>query len=108
MHRVRAGSLRFNGRDITELASHRFCEAGIAIVPEGRRLFTQMTVLDNLELGSFIASAKAHRKASLEHVLSLFPVLKVKLDSPRSEEHTSELPSLMRISYAVFCLNKNT
>src|SRR3546814_12308312 len=41
-----------------------------------------MTVLDNLELGSFIASAKAHRKASLEHVLSLFPVLKVKLDSP--------------------------
>src|SRR3546814_1694404 len=59
-----------------------FCEAGIAIVPEGRRLFTQMTVLDNLELGSFIASAKAHRKASLEHVLSLFPVLKVKLDSP--------------------------
>ncbi|WP_397408118.1 ABC transporter ATP-binding protein [Polaromonas sp.] len=82
MHRVRAGSLHFNGRDITELASHRFCEAGIAIVPEGRRLFTQMTVLDNLELGSFIASAKAHRKASLEHVLSLFPVLKVKLDSP--------------------------
>ena len=82
MHRVRAGSLRFNGRDITELASHRFCEAGIAIVPEGRRLFTQMTVLDNLELGSFIASAKAHRKASLAHVLSLFPVLKVKLDSP--------------------------
>lgn len=82
MHRVRAGSLRFNGRDITELASHRFCEAGIAIVPEGRRLFTQMTVLDNLELGSFIRKAKAHRKASLEQVLSLFPALKVKLDSP--------------------------
>lgn len=82
MHRVREGSLRFNTQDITELANHRFCEAGIAIVPEGRRLFTQMTVLDNLELGSFIASAKAHRKASLAHVLSLFPVLKVKLDSP--------------------------
>src|SRR3546814_10661925 len=41
-----------------------------------------MTVRDNRELGSFMASAKAHRKASLEHVLSLFPVLKVKLDSP--------------------------
>lgn len=54
LHRVREGSLRFNGKDITQLASHRFCEAGIAIVPEGRRLFTQMTVLDNLELGSFI------------------------------------------------------
>ena len=82
LHRVREGSLRFNGRDITALASHKFCDAGIAIVPEGRRLFTQMTVLDNLELGSFIAKAKAHRKASLELVLSLFPALKLKLDSP--------------------------
>ena len=82
LHRVREGSLRFNGRDITQLASHKFCDAGIAIVPEGRRLFTQMTVLDNLELGSFIAKAKAHRKASLELVLSLFPALEVKLDSP--------------------------
>jgi branched-chain amino acid transport system ATP-binding protein len=82
MHRVREGSLRFNGRDITQLASHRFCEAGIAIVPEGRRLFTQMTVFDNLELGSFIPKAKAHRKESMELVLSLFPALKAKLESP--------------------------
>ncbi len=81
MHRVREGSLRFNGQDITQLPSHRFCEAGIAIVPEGRRLFTQMTVLDNLELGSFIAKAKAHRKESLAQVLSLFPILEVKLHS---------------------------
>ena len=82
LQRIRDGSLRFNGQDITRLASHRFCEAGIAIVPEGRRLFTQMTVLDNLELGSFIAKAKLHRKASLELVLALFPALKVKLQSP--------------------------
>ena len=82
IHRVRAGSLNFNGRDVTQLDSHRFCEAGIAIVPEGRRLFTQMTVRDNLELGSFIASAKAKRAESLDYVLSLFPILKVKLQSP--------------------------
>ena len=82
LHRVKSGSLRFNGQDITQLASHKFCDAGIAIVPEGRRLFTQMTVYDNLELGSFIAKAKVHRKASLELVLSLFPALKVKLQSP--------------------------
>ena len=82
LQRLREGSLRFNGQDITRLASHRFCDAGIAIVPEGRRLFTQMTVLDNLELGSFIAKAKLHRKASLELVLALFPALKVKLHSP--------------------------
>ncbi len=82
LQRIREGSLRFNGRDITRLANHRFCEAGIAIVPEGRRLFTRMSVFDNLELGSFIAKAKVHRKASLELVLSLFPVLKARLDSP--------------------------
>jgi branched-chain amino acid transport system ATP-binding protein len=81
LHQVREGSLRFDGQDITRLASHRFCAAGIAIVPEGRRLFTQMSVLDNLELGSFIAKAKVHRQASLELVLSLFPVLKTKLSS---------------------------
>ena len=82
IHRVREGRLRFNGRDITQLASHKFCEAGIAIVPEGRRLFIGMTVLDNLELGSFIAPAKAHRRQSLEQVLQLFPALEVRLQSP--------------------------
>ena len=82
IHRVREGRLRFNGRDITQLASHKFCEAGIAIVPEGRRLFTGMTVRDNLELGSFIASAKAHRHQSLALVLQLFPALEARLKSP--------------------------
>jgi branched-chain amino acid transport system ATP-binding protein len=81
LHAVKSGTLMFRGQDITRLASHRFCEAGIAIVPEGRRLFTQMSVLENLELGSFIASAKAHRAQRLEQVLTLFPVLKVKLHS---------------------------
>ncbi len=79
---VRTGAMRFNGEDITRLPPHQFCERGIAIVPEGRRLFTQMTVLDNLELGSFIPKAKARRQASLDWVLSLFPALTVKLDSP--------------------------
>jgi len=81
LHAVKSGQLRFGGRDITRLESHRFCEAGIAIVPEGRRLFTQMTVLDNLELGSFLPAAKARRAERLERVLSLFPALKVKLPS---------------------------
>jgi branched-chain amino acid transport system ATP-binding protein len=81
LHRARAGSLHFEGQDITQLPSHRFCASGIAIVPEGRRLFTQMTVLDNLELGSYIAQAKAHRAESLAGVLALFPALQAKLHS---------------------------
>ena len=82
LHRVSAGRLRFNGEDVTALAGHRFCAAGIAIVPEGRRLFTQMTVRDNLELGSFIPRAKANRARTLERVLSLFPALEAKLHQP--------------------------
>ena len=77
--RAHGGSLRLNGKDITRLASHKFCAAGIAIVPEGRRLFTGMSVLDNLELGSFTPAAKARRAQSLAQVLALFPMLEQKL-----------------------------
>jgi branched-chain amino acid transport system ATP-binding protein len=82
LHRALAGQLRFNGRDITQLASHRFCEAGIAIVPEGRRLFTGMSVRDNLELGSYLPGPKKQRAESLEKVLALFPALREKLEQP--------------------------
>ncbi len=83
--RARAGALVFEGQDITALPPHRFCEAGIAVVPEGRRLFTGMSVLENLELGSYLPVAKAHRKESLEAALELFPALGPKLASPAGE-----------------------
>jgi branched-chain amino acid transport system ATP-binding protein len=73
------GRIEFEGRDIAALAPHRFCEAGIALVPEGRRLFASMSVLENLEIGSLLPAAKAKRAQSLESVLALFPALKVKL-----------------------------
>ncbi len=53
----------------------RFCDEGVAIVPEGRRLFTTMTVRENLELGSYRAGAKAARRASLDRVAAMFPPL---------------------------------
>jgi branched-chain amino acid transport system ATP-binding protein len=81
LHRARGGRIVFDGQDVTQLASHRFCAAGIAIVPEGRRLFTGMSVQDNLELGSYLPQAKAHRAASLARVLALFPALERKLQS---------------------------
>ena len=82
VHKASAGDMTFHGQDIAQLPSHLFCEAGIAIVPEGRRLFTGMSVLENLELGSYIASAKTHRKTTLEQVVTLFPALKEKLPQP--------------------------
>jgi branched-chain amino acid transport system ATP-binding protein len=82
---ARAGRIVFLGEEITRLPPHRFCEAGIAVVPEGRRLFTSMTVLENLELGSTTPRAKAERSASLDAALELFPALLEKLASPAGE-----------------------
>jgi len=77
--RARAGTIQLDGRDITRLPPHRFCAEGIAIVPEGRRLFATMSVLENLELGSLLPRSRAQRSSSLEHALALFPALKAKL-----------------------------
>jgi len=79
------GRIVLDGRDITALPPHRFCEAGIAVVPEGRRLFGSMTVLENLEIGSILAAAKARRAESLAAVLALFPALKPKLGQAAGE-----------------------
>jgi branched-chain amino acid transport system ATP-binding protein len=83
--RARAGTIRLDGRDVTALPPHRFCEAGIALVPEGRRLFTGMSVRENLELGSYLPAARRQRQASLDAVLDLFPVLHEKLASVAGE-----------------------
>ncbi|MBL8346505.1 MAG: ABC transporter ATP-binding protein [Rubrivivax sp.] len=83
--RAKAGRMVFEGRDITALPAHRFCEAGIAIVPEGRRLFGSMSVLENLEIGSILPAAKAKRAESLARVLALCPALKEKLGQAAGE-----------------------
>ncbi|HEX4233483.1 MAG TPA: ABC transporter ATP-binding protein [Caldimonas sp.] len=82
---ARAGGIVFEGRDITRLPAHRFCAAGIAVVPEGRRLFAGMTVRENLELGSILPAARAARRESLAAALELFPALREKLASPAGE-----------------------
>jgi branched-chain amino acid transport system ATP-binding protein len=82
LNRVASGSLTIDGRNLVRLPAHRFCDCGIAIVPEGRRLFTGMTVRENLELGSYRAAARAERQASLERVFAIFPVLRERLDAP--------------------------
>src|SRR4051812_23502883 len=85
LHRARGGRLALDGHDLRKLPPHRFCASGIAIVPEGRRLFARMTVRENLELGSFLPRAKAHRAASLADVLELFPALATRLGSRAGE-----------------------
>lgn len=73
---LRSGSITMDGKNLTSLKSHEICQYGIAIVPEGRRLFPQMTVLDNLDIGSYIPGARVRHAESLERVYQLFPKLK--------------------------------
>jgi branched-chain amino acid transport system ATP-binding protein len=71
----RAGRVRFAGRDITGWDSHRVCELGVAHVAEGRQIFPNLSVLDNLELGAFLKRARAAAPRALQQVLELFPRL---------------------------------
>jgi branched-chain amino acid transport system ATP-binding protein len=71
-----SGSVRFQGVEISRLPAHQVCGHGIAVVPEGRRLFTGMTVEENLEIGCYVPSARARRDESLEQVFSIFPILR--------------------------------
>ena len=74
--RPRAGAIRWKGEDLSRVAAHLVVERGLAMVPEGRRLFGGMTVEENLTLGAFAARARSGRQASLERVYALFPILR--------------------------------
>jgi branched-chain amino acid transport system ATP-binding protein len=71
----RAGTIRWEGHTITVEPPQRIVEHGVALVPEGRRLFARMTVRENLELGAFTRRAQTARRAQLDRVYKLFPRL---------------------------------
>jgi branched-chain amino acid transport system ATP-binding protein len=82
VHAVASGRLVVGGRDITREPPHRFCDQGIAIVPEGRRLFVNLSVRENLELGGYRGGARRMRAESMRAVCALFPALAERLEVP--------------------------
>jgi len=74
--RPRSGTIEFMGQRIDRLPAHKIVELGIAHVPEGRRLFPKMTVLENLEMGAYTKRAREKFEDTLEWVFSIFPRLK--------------------------------
>lgn len=80
INRARRGSIIFEGVELTNLAGHRTCRQGIAIVPEGRRLFPFLSVQENLDLGAFNREARRHQQESLAWVHELFPRLSERRD----------------------------
>ena len=73
--RLTSGTITFMGTDITSMRPYKVTDLGIAHVPEGRQVFPEMTVQENLEIGAYVPRAKAERGRTLELVFSIFPVL---------------------------------
>lgn len=72
------GSIRFDGKPIERQPVHKIVELGVSMVPEGRRLFPEMSVLENLELGAFTRKARETRDQMMQQVFGVFPILKAR------------------------------
>jgi branched-chain amino acid transport system ATP-binding protein len=72
--------IHLSGNELTELSAHQIVEAGLALVPEGRGIFGELTVRENLALGAFAKRAREAEKQNLERVIDLFPKLAERLD----------------------------
>jgi branched-chain amino acid transport system ATP-binding protein len=75
LHRPPAGSIALEGDPIHTVPAHRIVERGVLLVPEGRRLFGEMSVLENLEVGAFTGRARWQRERTLREVFEIFPIL---------------------------------
>jgi branched-chain amino acid transport system ATP-binding protein len=73
--RLTGGSITFLGQNIAALPPYKIAALGIAHVPEGRQVFPELTVTENLEIGAYIPGAKAERSRTMERVFTIFPVL---------------------------------
>ncbi len=74
------GSIHFDGQDITRLSSHETVELGITLIPEGRQLFPDMTVRENLMMGAYRKGARASQSQLMDEVLDLFPRVAERLE----------------------------
>lgn len=75
LNRATQGTIWFNEQEITCLPSHQIVELGISYIPEERHLFTEMSVMENLNMGAYNLRARKHQKRNLEFVFSIFPRL---------------------------------
>lgn len=75
LHRPVGGRITFDGKDISRLPAHAVARLGLALVPEGRRLFAHQTVRANLVLGAYLQKDETVRRETLDRVFTLFPVL---------------------------------
>jgi branched-chain amino acid transport system ATP-binding protein len=78
----RSGRITYKGEDITNLSAHKSIQKGIAQSPEGRQIFTRLTVYENLLMGAYIRKRNENLSADIDYIYNLFPVLKERSKLP--------------------------
>ena len=100
-----SGMIHYNGVLLNNKSPNKIVELGISMVPEGRRLFPKMTVLENLEVGAFLKEARLERHSTLDWIWEVFPVLK-----ERSQQISGSLSGgeqqMLAIGRALMARNK--
>jgi branched-chain amino acid transport system ATP-binding protein len=80
--KARAGSIHFDGRDLTGVPAHNIVRLGLAQSPEGRKIFSRLTVLENLEMGAFTRADPDGVKADIDKAFKMFPILEQRKAQP--------------------------
>jgi len=88
--RIERGEILFDGENIKGFRTDRLVKRGITLVPENRRIFPSMTVVENLEMGAYTRTDKRAIKEDIDHVLGIFPQLKARLHSKAGKLSTGE------------------
>jgi branched-chain amino acid transport system ATP-binding protein len=79
-NKVSSGTITFDGKSIERLGQHEIVEQGLVLVPEGRMIFPEMSVLENLQMGAYSLRAREKMTESMEDVMKLFPILKDRIN----------------------------
>jgi len=96
------GTIKFEDIDITGIETHKIVEMGISLVPEGRRIFGEMSVIENLQMGAYLKSARDKMRDRLEYVFSIFPRLKERQGQKACTLSGGE-QSMLAIARALIC-----
>lgn len=78
LYPIYSGSIEYDGRAFTQISNYESVSSGIALVPEGRQLFPQMSVKENLMMGAYSLASRNHCEEDMNNVFNLFPILKQK------------------------------
>jgi branched-chain amino acid transport system ATP-binding protein len=101
---AREGKVLFNGKDITQAAAHDLVRAGIGHAPEGRRIFSRLTVLENLQMGAFTRT-QAEAREGIDRVFTLFPRLRER-SSQRGGSLSGGEQQMLAVGRAMMCRPK--